>query len=107
MSQANSEKLQNILSSYQISQASDLFRRAINEDSNYENEWLWYADEVSNDKERLYCLKRALYINPHNHKTVASLQALNRKLSTQQAQTTPMPGSLRNFTQRLTAILQY
>jgi hypothetical protein len=46
--------------------AAHLFTQALNEDSNLEMDWLWYAAHMVGDAERRYCLNRALAINPHS-----------------------------------------
>lgn len=47
---------------------SAVLEDAIQEDYNRELEWLWVADIVPNAREREYCLRRALYINPTSRK---------------------------------------
>lgn len=46
--------------------ASELFSQAIQEDSNLETDWLWYAGRLERDDERCYCLQRAVQINPRS-----------------------------------------
>lgn len=45
---------------------SDLLMQAVRENSNYELDWLWFASQTQSEAERLYCLGRAHYINPHS-----------------------------------------
>lgn len=45
-------------------QMSELFARAICENSNSAIEWLYYAAQLSNPHERRYCAYRALQIDP-------------------------------------------
>lgn len=47
--------------------ASELFSQALGEESNIEMDWLWYAGRLERDDERIYCLQRALQINPRSH----------------------------------------
>ncbi len=47
---------------------SAVLEDAIREDYNRELEWLWVADIVPHTREREYCLRRALYINPTSRK---------------------------------------
>lgn len=68
-----------VLLTWNIHHPSPLFLRALEEDSNRELEWLWYADNVTSDAERSYCWQRALYINPQNLQTQEKLFALQRQ----------------------------
>lgn len=45
---------------------SELMSQALQEDSNLEIDWLYYASRLERDDERCYCLQRALDINPGN-----------------------------------------
>jgi len=47
---------------------SSVLEDAMQEDYNRELEWLWVADLVTSTREREYCLRRALYINPISRK---------------------------------------
>ena len=58
------------------SNPSPLLVDQIREDSNYELDWLWAADQVTVLEEICYCLQRALYINPNNHETGRALLKL-------------------------------
>lgn len=57
---------------------SSVLEEAMQEDYNREREWLWVADEVPNTREREYCLRRALYINPTNRKTQHRLETISK-----------------------------
>jgi hypothetical protein len=59
-----------------VSDPSPLLREQLGEDSNCELDWLWAADQVTAAEEIRYCLERALYINPDNHKTQRALSDL-------------------------------
>jgi hypothetical protein len=63
----------------QVNTPSAFLVELIREGSNYELEWLWAADEVSDPAEKRYCLERALYINPGNRTTRLALAALTRR----------------------------
>lgn len=45
---------------------AELFQQALHENFNLELDWLWLATQVTRDYERVYCLQRALWINPHS-----------------------------------------
>jgi hypothetical protein len=53
-----------------------LFAQALQENSNLELDWLWYAANMSRDIERRYCLQRALEINPHSSLASSALAKL-------------------------------
>jgi hypothetical protein len=61
-----------------FSNPSEVLAQAIQEDSNREQDWLWYAEQVENDVERCYCLERALYINPKNRSTQIRVTELRK-----------------------------
>ncbi len=50
----------------EANQASALFRRGVEENSNLEADWLWLASQLGTPWERRYCYCRALAINPHS-----------------------------------------
>jgi len=52
----------------------------IREDSNRELEWLWAVDYVTQPEEKLYCMQRALYINPRNQEIERLFHSLTRSL---------------------------
>lgn len=52
---------------------SALFERAVREDSNLELDWLWLYSKVAGNTERLYCLQKALYINPQSEMALCEL----------------------------------
>ena len=62
-----------------IANPSTILQEAIQEDYNRELEWLWIADVVPNNLEREYCLRRALYISPQNHKIRHALNVLLKR----------------------------
>ena len=55
---------------------SDLFQHALREDSNLETDWLWLAQQDLGVQERLYSVRRALYINPHSNVAQGALAQL-------------------------------
>ncbi|MBL8161466.1 MAG: hypothetical protein JNJ61_05720 [Anaerolineae bacterium] len=67
----------NSMSSEPVGQnISALLMQAINDDSNLELDWLWYANQMTSSAERSYCLARALHINPDNRATQKELIVL-------------------------------
>lgn len=56
--------------------AAHLFTQALQEDSNLEMDWLWYAANMVGSAERRYCLNRALAINPHSSLARSALAKL-------------------------------
>jgi hypothetical protein len=59
-----------------VSNPTPFLRDRIQEDSNYEMEWLWAASQVTVPEEIRYCLERVLYINPNNRDTQYALSIL-------------------------------
>ena len=57
--------------------ASELFQQGLHEDSNLELDWLWLATVVTRDYERVYCLQRALWIDPHSELAARGLASLS------------------------------
>ncbi|PLS82149.1 MAG: hypothetical protein CYG59_04825 [Chloroflexi bacterium] len=55
---------------------SILFQQALREDSNWETDWLWLAQQALSEHEQLYSLRRALYINPHSRQARHELARL-------------------------------
>lgn len=49
-----------------IIKPSSFLANRLREDSNLELDWLWAAEQVTDISEKLYCVERALYINPAN-----------------------------------------
>ena len=58
--------------------AHALFARALRENSNQEQDWLWLSTMVTGEGELRYCLERALYINPHSEEARRELARLAR-----------------------------
>lgn len=56
---------------------AELFAQALREDSNLEMDWLWFATQVTCERDRHYCLKRALAINPHSELARRALAKLS------------------------------
>jgi hypothetical protein len=52
----------------------------IRENSNHELEWLWAVDYVTEPEEKLYCMRRVLYINPRNEEIERLFHSLTRSL---------------------------
>lgn len=60
-----------------ISSTSPLFQQALQEDSNYVLDWLWYAGQMTTEAEQRYCFERALYIDPRSPQAAAGIRRLN------------------------------
>lgn len=71
---------QHNISSNIISHPSPFLAERIREDSNLEMEWLWAAGKVTDIREQLYCLERALHINPQSGEAQRQLKALARSM---------------------------
>lgn len=61
-----------------ISSTSPLFQQALQEDSNYVLDWLWYAGQMTTEAEQRYCFERALYIDPRSPQAAAGIRRLDR-----------------------------
>ncbi|MDQ2996446.1 MAG: hypothetical protein M3R61_05240 [Chloroflexota bacterium] len=59
--------------------ATQLFAQALQEHSNLEMDWLWYAANMPSIAERRYCLQRALTINPHSDLARSALAKLSKQ----------------------------
>ena len=59
-----------------VSNPSPFLRDQIQQDSNYEIEWLWASSQVTQPDEIRYCLERVLYINPNNREVQHALSEL-------------------------------
>ncbi|MBZ0299250.1 MAG: hypothetical protein K8J31_05910 [Anaerolineae bacterium] len=62
-----------------VSSPSQFLRERIQEDSNYEMEWMWAAGHVTAPEEIRYCLERVLYINPLNADAQRALSGLTMR----------------------------
>lgn len=56
--------------------ARDALQQAVRLDPQNETIWLWLASVARDDKERLFCLRQLLAINPQNEFALKGLQAL-------------------------------
>jgi hypothetical protein len=56
--------------------AGQLLARALQEDSNLELDWLWYAANMTSSAHQRYCLRRALEINPDSEMAQRALAKL-------------------------------
>ena len=61
-----------------VTNPSPFFTSALIEDYNRELDWLWVEGKVSKLEERIYCLRRALYISPRSHTVRRELEKLLR-----------------------------
>lgn len=57
-------------------QARDLLQQSIRLDPRNETSWLWLSSVARDDKERLFCLKQLLTLNPQNEHALKGLRAL-------------------------------
>jgi hypothetical protein len=64
-----------------VTNPSPFLRDQLQQDSNYEIEWLWAASQVTHPDELRYCLERVLYINPNNHEAQHALSELVARLT--------------------------
>ncbi len=71
-------------------EALDLLRQAVRLDPSSETAWLWLSSVAPNDRERVFCLKQVLAINPHNEFAMKGLIALGYE---PQRAAEPAPGS--------------
>ncbi len=60
----------------QQDQARQLFQETIKRDPRNEAAWLWLSSVAKDDKERLFCLKQLLAINPNNENAIKGLKQL-------------------------------
>ena len=58
------------------------FVKALQEDSNQEVDWLFWASKLTARDEQLYCLERALYINPNSREATDSRRHLSQTAQT-------------------------
>ncbi len=54
------------------------FVKALQEDSNQEADWLFWAARMTTREEQLYCLERARYINPSSTEAANGIRHLSR-----------------------------
>jgi hypothetical protein len=83
------------MSLHQAADTSKLFHAALRDPSNLEQDWLWIAAQVTRDHERVYCLRQALYINPHSELARRGLAQLSRR-----------PGAPIDFARRTQSIVR-
>ena len=62
-----------------VARAAALFAQALNEDSNLELDWLWYATQMTSNAQRQVCYERALQINPNSGSAQRALATLARE----------------------------
>ncbi len=56
--------------------ARELFQQVIRHDPRNETAWLWLSSVAKDNRERLFCLKQLLAINPDNEYALKGMQAL-------------------------------
>jgi hypothetical protein len=59
-------------------EAMPLLRQLIQEDSNFEDAWLWMSVAVENIDETIICLDNVLRINPNNANAATALYRLHQ-----------------------------
>jgi tetratricopeptide (TPR) repeat protein len=75
--------------------ARDLLQKSIRLDPQNETSWLWLSSVARDDRERLFCLKQLLALNPHNEFALKGLRALGAAPEeTPEPSTTPPPGGV-------------
>lgn len=65
--------------------ARDLLRQAVRANPRDETAWLWLSSVAPNDRERVFCLKQVLAINPQNEFALKGLAALGYAPPAQEA----------------------
>ncbi len=74
-------------------QARRLLQQAIRLDPQSEAAWLWMASVAKDNRERIFCLRKILAINPNNEMAIKGLRALGAspEPETEQTVTVPLP----------------
>src|SRR5260221_12726872 len=60
----------------QQAEARQLLQEAVKRDPQSEAAWLWLSSVAKDDKERIFCLKQLLAINPQNENAIKGLRQL-------------------------------
>src|SRR3954451_4679688 len=60
----------------QQAEARQLLQEAVKRDPRSESAWLWLSSVAKDDKERIFCLKQLLAINPDNENAIKGLRQL-------------------------------
>src|SRR5258708_31476659 len=60
----------------QNAEARRLLQEAVKRDPRSESAWLWLSSVAKDDKERIFCLKQLLAINPDNENAIKGLRQL-------------------------------
>ncbi len=76
MKTMNSYPNKKLVHEYGIVNPSPVFQQAVDEDSNRVSDWEWYAEQLENEIERLYCFERIIYINPNNRTALKAVQTI-------------------------------
>ncbi|WP_119073018.1 tetratricopeptide repeat protein [Aggregatilinea lenta] len=71
--------------------ARDLLQQAVRLDPQNETTWLWLSSVARDDKERLFCLRQLLTVNPENEFALKGLRALGAEPAAA-SQPTASPG---------------
>lgn len=75
----------------QKDQARQILQQAVKIDPRNETIWLWLSSVAKDDKERIFCLKQILSINPQSELAIKGLQALGVAPEQQAAQPPAVP----------------
>jgi len=75
--------------------ARDLLTRLLRVDKENIDYWLWLSTVVDSDKERLFCLKSALRIDPNNQAAQRGLRMMGA--DEDGAEIVPVPPSVRSW----------
>src|SRR5258706_4224731 len=73
----------------QQAQARQLLQEAVKRDPQSEPAWLWLSSVAKDDKERIFCLKQLLAINPNNENAIKGLRQLGVGVEDQPASAQP------------------
>ncbi|MBI5932051.1 MAG: hypothetical protein HY862_22275 [Chloroflexi bacterium] len=75
----------------QKDQARQILQQAVKIDPRNETIWLWLSSVAKDDKERIFCLKQILALNPQSELAIKGLQALGVAPEQQAAQPPAVP----------------
>ena len=60
-------------------EAVEVLKRVIKQDPHYEPAWLWLSAAVPDDNDKIFCLEKAIEINPYDHNAQKALEQLKSK----------------------------
>ena len=73
--------------------AREALQRAVQLDPRNETAWLWLSSVARNDKERIFCLRQLLNVNPNNEHAIAGLQRMGIGAGEPQQATSAAPAA--------------